>query len=333
MTNQTECDDDNCTNCTLDYSIHQALFPTVYIFIFIVGLPTNLLSLYHSYLQIKQKNELGIYLCNLTISDLLHLACLPLWIQYLLMQDNWVNGELLCKITGIVLYENIYVNIAFLCCISIDRYLAVVHPFGFHAFRTLRAAFLVSALVWTKEIVTSLFILKHHETVKDQNNHLLCFEHYPLQSWQKPINYYRLSVGFLFPIVLLAFSYSRVLASVQESQGIQKDQKLRIKKLILSAIIIFCVCFTPYHIILMIRTLFEDNCNFVMKSYHYYHFGLLLTSLNCVADPILYCFTSESTLGMLMRLIEPVMNLLHRKKKEERKRMQINTPETHNIEL
>ncbi|XP_067894657.1 ovarian cancer G-protein coupled receptor 1-like [Heterodontus francisci] len=310
MTNQTECDEDHCTNCTLDYNVHQVLFPTVYIFIFIIGLPLNLLSLYHSYLQISQRNELGVYLCNLTISDLLHLACFPLWIQYLLMEDNWVNGELLCRVTGIILYENIYVSIAFLCCISMDRYLAVVHPLRFHAFRTLKAALLVSALVWIKEILTSLFIFTHHETVKDQNNHLLCFEHYPLQSWQRRINYYRLSVGFLFPISLLAFSYYRLWVSIWKSRGIELGQKLRIKKLVLSTIIIFCICFAPYHVMLLVRTLFEDNCNFVKNTFHYYHFGLLLTSLNCVADPILYSFVSESTHGILMRLLEPLVNLL-----------------------
>ncbi|XP_041070387.1 ovarian cancer G-protein coupled receptor 1-like [Carcharodon carcharias] len=324
MANQSACDKDDCTNCTLDYSIHQTLFPTVYIAVFVIGLPTNLLSLYHSYLQIRQRNELGIYLCNLTISDLLHLACFPLWIQYLLMKDNWVNGELLCRFTGIVLYENIYVSIAFLCCISIDRYLALVHPLRFHTFRTLKAVLLVSTLIWIKEIGTSLFIFTHHGTVKDRNNHLLCFEHYPLQSWQRRINYYRLSVGFLFPIVLLAFSYRKVLISIRESQGIQQSQKLRIKKLVLSAIVICCICFAPYHIMLLIRTLSEDTCNFARSSFHYYHIGLLLTSLNCVADPILYCFVSESTHGILRQLLEPLVN---RKQKEGNKSSPISTPE------
>ncbi|XP_078090622.1 G-protein coupled receptor 68-like [Mustelus asterias] len=317
MANQSACDKDDCTNCTLDYSIHQILFPPVYIIVFVVGLPTNLLSLYHSYLQIRQRNELGIYLCNLTISDLLHLACLPLWIQYLMMKDNWVNGELLCRISGIVLYENIYVSIAFLCCISVDRYLAVVHPLRFHAFRTLKAVLLVSAFVWVKEIGTSLFIFSHDGSVKDQNNNLLCFEHYPLQSWQRGINYYRLSVGFLFPIALLAFSYHRMLISIRESQGIQQKQKLRIKKLVLSAIVIFCICFAPYHVMLLVRTLFEDNCSFVRRSYHYFHFGLLLTSLNCVADPILYSFVSESSHGVLMTLLEPLVNLFTANRKRE----------------
>lgn len=48
-----------------------------------VGVPSNLYSLYHAALQLKQKNELGVYLMNLTVSDLLYQASLPLWLQYI----------------------------------------------------------------------------------------------------------------------------------------------------------------------------------------------------------------------------------------------------------
>ncbi|XP_072128811.1 ovarian cancer G-protein coupled receptor 1-like isoform X1 [Mobula birostris] len=326
MANQGLCNEVNCTNCTLDYTIHQDLFSAVYIIILIISLPTSLLSLFHSYLQIKQGNELGVYLCNLTISDLLHLTCLPLWIQYLLKGDNWVHGEVLCRLTGLILYENIYVSIAFLCCISMDRYLAVVYPLRFHSLRTVKTALLVSVLVWSKEIGMSLFIFNHNETVRDRNNHLLCFEHYPLQVWEKEVNYYRFSVGFLLPIILLSFSYHRVLATINKSNSIQQDQKLRIKRLVLSGTVIFCVCFVPYHILLLIRTLLERDCTFVKSFFHYYHFGLLLTSLNCVADPILYTFISESSRGILMRLLEPAVNLL-----QARDTGQINPAERCNI--
>ena len=42
--------------------------------------------------------------------------------------DDWRHREWLCQLCGFLLYENIYISIGFLCCISLDRYLAVVHP-------------------------------------------------------------------------------------------------------------------------------------------------------------------------------------------------------------
>ncbi|XP_015682158.1 ovarian cancer G-protein coupled receptor 1 isoform X2 [Protobothrops mucrosquamatus] len=153
----------NTQNCSIDHSIHQMLSPVIYILVFVVGLPANCLSLYYAYLQVKVKNELGIYLCNLTIADLLYIFSLPFWLQYVLQHDNWTYNELLCKICGILLYENIYISVGFLCCISIDRYLAVVHPFRFQQCRTMKAAVVVSTVIWTKEIVTCWLVFRHGE--------------------------------------------------------------------------------------------------------------------------------------------------------------------------
>lgn len=45
--------------------------------------------------------------------------------------------------------------------------------------------------------------------------------------------------------------------------------------------------------------------------FNYYHLSLLLTSLNCVADPVLYCFVSESVRHSLYQtLVQPVARIL-----------------------
>lgn len=56
---------------------------SIWPYFFQIGVPSNLYSLYHAAVQLKQKNELGVYLINLTVSDLLYLASLPMWLQYI----------------------------------------------------------------------------------------------------------------------------------------------------------------------------------------------------------------------------------------------------------
>ncbi|XP_020357357.1 ovarian cancer G-protein coupled receptor 1 [Oncorhynchus kisutch] len=281
-------------NCTISHEIHQYLFSGAYILVLLIGVPTNAFSLYHAWLQLRAKNELGVYLLNLTMSDLLYLASLPLWLQYIFQGDDWSQTEWLCQLCGFLLYENIYISIGFLCCISIDRYLAVVYPFHFTAFRSMRAATLASAFIWLKEIAVGVVFFRHKELSTDRTNQSVCFEHYPMQPWEYPINYYRFSVGFLFPLGILSVSYFRVLRAVRKSTGTQSAQKTRIKNLVTSTIVIFLVCFSPYHVFLLLRTVFERDCPFIISIFNYYHFSLLLTSFNCVADPALYCFVSES---------------------------------------
>lgn len=88
--------------------------------------------------QVRQRNELGIYLMNLSVADLLYIATLPLWIDYFLQHDDWIHGQESCKLFGFIFYTNIYVSIAFLCCISMDRYLAVAYPLRFAKVRRIK---------------------------------------------------------------------------------------------------------------------------------------------------------------------------------------------------
>uniref|UniRef100_A0A8C6UUS0 G protein-coupled receptor 68 n=1 Tax=Neogobius melanostomus TaxID=47308 RepID=A0A8C6UUS0_9GOBI len=246
--------------------------------VFQIGVPSNLYSLYHAVLQLKQKNELGVYLLNLTISDLLYLASLPLWLQYIFQDDDWRHREWLCQVCGFLLYENIYISIGFLCCISLDRYLAVVHP--------LRS--------------TVDYSQKSQEPV-------CVFRTLPMQPWEYPINYYRFVIGFMLPLAILLISYLCVLRAVGRSAGTLPDQKSRIRQLVSSTILIFLVCFSPYHVFLLVRTVLERDCNFITGIFNYYHMSLLLTSLNCVADPALYCFVSESARhGLHRALLRPL---------------------------
>lgn len=294
--------DNSSLSCAIDHTIHQTLAPVVYVTVLVVGFPANCLSLYFGYLQIKARNELGVYLCNLTVADLLYICSLPFWLQYVLQHDDWAYGDLSCQVCGILLYENIYISVGFLCCISIDRYLAVAHPFRFHQFRTLKAAAGVSVVIWAKELLASVYFLLQTEVVEDENQHRVCFEHYPLRPWQRSINYYRFLVGFLFPLGLLLASYRGILRAVHRSHGTQKSRKDQIRRLVLSTAVIFLVCFLPYHVLLLVRSLWESSCDFAKGVFNAYHFSLLLTSFNCVADPVLYCFVSETTHRDLARL-------------------------------
>ncbi|XP_078419439.1 G-protein coupled receptor 68-like [Cetorhinus maximus] len=304
------------TNCTIDHSIHQILFPSVYIAVFIISLPTNLLSLYHSYLQIRQRNELGIYLCNLTISDLLYLISLPFWVQYMLQHDDWVLSRTLCLLSGLFLYQNIYISIGFLCFISINRFLAVAYPMRFEFLHTRKAAVFISVLIWIKEIPACGFYIQSQVLSKDKENDTLCFEDYPMQSEDRYLNIYKLSIGFFLPLIVLIYSYYKVLTVVHKSHGLEREWKLRIKKLVSASISIFLVCFAPYHILLMIRTIFEYECKFADNVFELYHFGVLLMSSNCVADPILYCFICPSSHGWLTRFLDPVRKFLPCRKRK-----------------
>lgn len=185
--------------CHVDSRVDHLFPPSLYIFVIGVGLPTNCLALWAAYRQVRQRNELGVYLMNLSIADLLYICTLPLWVDYFLHHDNWIHGPGSCKLFGFIFYTNIYISIAFLCCISVDRYLAVAHPLRFARLRRVKTAVAVSSVVWATELGANSVPLFHDELFRDRYNHTFCFEKFPMEGWVAWMNLYRVFVGFLFP--------------------------------------------------------------------------------------------------------------------------------------
>uniref|UniRef100_A0A3Q3VUP2 G-protein coupled receptors family 1 profile domain-containing protein n=1 Tax=Mola mola TaxID=94237 RepID=A0A3Q3VUP2_MOLML len=253
-----------------------------------------------SCLQVRQGNELGIYLINLSVADLLYITTLPLWIDYFLQHDDWIHGQESCKLFGFIFYTNIYVSIAFLCCISLDRYLAVAYPLRFAKVRQIKTgmrAVLVSAMVWIIEIIANSAPLFHDELFQDRFNHTFCFEKYPMQDWVAWMNLYRTFMGFLAPWTAMLVAYRGILAAVRCNVSTERQEKAKIQRLALSLILIVLICFGPYHILLLVRSIMflkkPCDCSSEESLFAAYHVSIALTSLNCIADPILYCFVNE----------------------------------------
>lgn len=164
----------------------------------------------------------------------------------------------------------------------------------------------------------------------DADSHVVCFEHYPIKEWEHNVNYYRFSAGFLFPFSLLAFSYCGILQVVHKSPGTQKKKKIQIKRLVSSTVFIFLVCFGPYHILLVVRSLLENTCSFAEKIFNIYHVSLLLTTFNCVADPVLYCFSSESTYQNFAKMRDSCLTCLGCLRPETKESYPLNTSESPN---
>nr|XP_013002254.1 G-protein coupled receptor 4 [Cavia porcellus] len=90
--------------CHVDSRVDHLFPPSLYIFVIGMGLPTNCLALWAAYRQVRQRNELGVYLMNLSVADLLYICTLPLWVDYFLHHDNWIHGPGSCKLFGFIFY-------------------------------------------------------------------------------------------------------------------------------------------------------------------------------------------------------------------------------------
>ncbi|NXY41233.1 PSYR protein, partial [Ceuthmochares aereus] len=297
----------NTHKCHDDHTLDKYLFPFVYSIVMMISIPINCISLYASCVQVRKKNELAVYLFSLSLADLLYSLILPLWIEYAWNGDNWMRSALLCQISAFLMYMNFYTSTAFLACISVDRYLALVHPLKLQHLRTRRFSLIVSIIVWLLESIFNSVILVKKEVFNDPcnfTNHTLCYDKYPLEWWQARINLFRICSGYLVPLIIIVFCYYKIYQVVRCNQATVDEEKKKVRKLILNITVTFFVCFTPYHIVLLIRSIKEPyTSDPQLLLYKVYRITQALTSLNCIADPILYCFVSETARTDILNLL------------------------------
>lgn len=118
-----------------------------------------------------------------------------------------------------------------------------------------------------------------------------------MQEWVAGMNLYRSFLGFLAPWLVMLAGYRGIVRAVRTNVSTERQEKAKIKRLALSLVLIALLCFAPYHVLLLWRSVLflhhPCDCSGEEMLFTAYHAALALTSLNCVADPILYCFVNE----------------------------------------
>lgn len=282
----------------------------IYILAFIFGLVFNLVVFAPIIQQIRRKNVLGIYLVHLSVSDLLYIVTMPLWIYYYHNDHHWKLPTWTCDMSGFFYYSNMYISIYLLCCISIDRCLTISFPFQAKVLRRSCYAWCACMAVF---VVISVFHVSVLELDKEEvydNKTKQCYETYPINERIALFNLLRVGLGFAIPCIILVVCYMRIWTEVRGSTGLDKRGKRKVKRLGVAVISIFFVCFFPYHLLLTLRSIlfFVHNdpsdprpltpytspyCSFEDRMHFTFSITLALSSLNCVVDPLLYMLASN----------------------------------------
>ncbi|KAK2879195.1 hypothetical protein Q8A67_019986 [Cirrhinus molitorella] len=272
------------------------VFITLHLAMILIGIPSNIFFLFVSYRLIHQKNELGIYLFNLALSDLLFIACLPVWVQFTLY-DNWLYGKTACVVCVFLLFTNFYTSAVILSCIAVDRYIAIVHPLKFCSFRKRKTAVTVSIAAWIFTVVFNALTV-HPESVyaEDDNEDVkysVCLDLFPLPPTQKLVNVARFVVGFLIPALVVGFCYWQICTDVKRNQMLGSTERRHVFRLLASISLTLYLCFGPVHIMMVLRILLE-GCPYPNWLFFVYKVSTFLSMLNCLADPLLYGFMSKT---------------------------------------
>ncbi|XP_053331557.1 probable G-protein coupled receptor 132 [Spea bombifrons] len=293
--------------CNPPYNESEQGVIAMYSAVLVIGLPANILTTVLTLIQIRRKNVLAVFLFSLSLSELMYLGTLPLWILYVKNGHKWIWGPMACKFTGYIFFNNIYISIFLLCCISIDRFLAVEYSLESRGVRRQRVAIITTFVLCMLVALThsTTFFISDGDPEKGQAT---CFETLPMAPLIANFYYARFVIGFLIPLLILIYTNYTIKQRIEASSSFTEHQKTKVKCLAVTIIIIFMICFAPYHIVLLLRAIVHslnptDSCGFEEKVYTTYSALLCLLTMNSVADPFIYVLVSENVRKDLYRAV------------------------------
>ncbi|XP_063169594.1 putative P2Y purinoceptor 10 [Candoia aspera] len=290
---------ENCSDTSLGFQA--SLYAATYVIIFIPGLVGNSLALWVLCCFIRKERKAIIFMMNLATADLAHVLSLPLRMYYYI-NHSWPFGSFLCQFCLYLKYLNMYASICFLTCISIQRYLFLLHPFRTNSWKC-RHDVAVSATIWivVGAACLSLPILRNPSLTNNTNT---CFADLGVKQITKgdsiPLMVVAELSGFLLPLVIIIYCTWKMRQSLKDPQAPlqQASEKQKAWRLILGCAAVFFICFTPYHVnfpvFMMVKQGVFGSCLVRHRILNFHAISLCLASLNCCLDPILYYFmTSE----------------------------------------
>ncbi|XP_037629242.1 P2Y purinoceptor 1-like [Sebastes umbrosus] len=303
----------SCPRVNIDFTTR--FLPPVFILVFIIGLVANgcgLKSLLHNWKKLKIVN---VFVLNLGLADILYLLTLPFLMVYYFKTENWIFGDTFCKITRFCFNLNLYGSIWFLTCISVCRYLAIVHPVRMMGRLTVTHSVGISVMVWLLVSIQSLPDMFYSKT--SGNNIVQCYD---TTSSIYVEDYLKYSLGwtltgFCIPFLITLGCYGHVIVVICRINSIDKVLKQRSLKLLFITILLFSVCYIPYHVLknLSLWSRISRKQNICREWFNGVYIAKQisrgLVCLNSALNPLVYLHGSEDIPARLRRLLQRATQL------------------------
>ncbi|XP_061560977.1 12-(S)-hydroxy-5,8,10,14-eicosatetraenoic acid receptor isoform X1 [Phycodurus eques] len=285
---------------------HKALYKfyaAVMIVTVILALPLNasVLHLFLFKMKFWKSNTNHVFLFNLVLADILLLFSLPIKAYNYIQGERRHGNDAVCKAMLFMLFLNRGASIAFLTVTSIDRYFNVVHPGRKNLLKALKKSPHISIFIWLLLLpLTIPTMLKNFDccnshkrdddgdVVSEQDDTLI----------KDVVDSLREAVFFtqiLIPFVILVYCTAHIVNRLRKKTVGDRTKLRRAVFVVTSVMVVFSLCFLPCAIaraVLLAARVEEWRESSQDKATVAFDGLMVLSYLDCLLDPLIYCFCS-----------------------------------------
>lgn len=290
-------------DCEATHKNLYKFYAAIMIIIFILALPLNasVLHLFIFKLKFWKSNTNNVFLFNLVLADILLLFCLPIKAHNFIHGERRSKQDVMCKAMLFMLFLNRGASIAFLTVTSIDRYFNVVHPGRKNLLKALKKSPQISIVIWILLLpLTIPTMLKNFDC---------CNSHKSDETGEDilikdVVDSLREAVFFsqiIIPFIILVYCTVRIVNRLRKKTIGDKTKLKRAVFLVTTVMVVFSFCFLPCtlaRMVLLIARVQEWPENLQDKAAVAFDGLMVLSYMDCLLDPLVYCFCSTKFKGL-----------------------------------
>jgi allatostatin receptor len=280
------------------------LIPITFALIALVGIVGNglVMRVFVILSSEKLQNTTNILIVSLAAADLLFLVfCVPFTAANYAM-SYWPFGDVWCKVINFMTHVSAYVSIWTLVLLSLDRYIAVVHPVLSKRIRNCRNTILLLCITWTLILCGNIPILLqygvvHYQWMEFDRSSCLNLAGLGSKIVLKVFYGCFFVLGYALPLTLICVLYGFLLKrmwrrtiATRHQRRIQ-DKKRRVIRVVIAFVVAFAICWLPIQVICVVESFTQYEPT--VESTAVLMAANCLSYVNSCINPVLYAFLSK----------------------------------------
>uniref|UniRef100_A0A8C1VIY7 Chemokine (C motif) receptor 1a, duplicate 1 n=1 Tax=Cyprinus carpio TaxID=7962 RepID=A0A8C1VIY7_CYPCA len=293
----TEYEDQLCRKEEM-VKIGSIIIPIFFTAVVVLSCIGNILVLVILALYESLKSLTNVFILNLAVSDLLFTFGLPFWASYYVW--GWTFGEVGCKAVKFFFYVGFYSSVLFLTLMTVQRYMAVVHPLS--DWERCRGLSVSPYIVWILSGTVALLGSLHSEVIKESDSQ---YCEYGSAEWKSSIAYFQ-NAFFFIAFVIMGYCYGRMLRTIIKSRTKKKHKTVR---LIFCIALVFFIGWAPYNIVMFLKSLnFHPFtvCEVSIRLDYAYYSCRMIAFSHCCLNPVFYVFVGVKFRNHLKMILQKI---------------------------